>query len=550
MRKEHMDVSALHVRISPKKGPLDGKAAYCEAEIDGMSMKLPTVNNPSPMKVVSNENESIDISKASKIFVEEGEVALSSTADFNSSLRPRVYKNMHADEEEISEEIKERFQKREMRHKSLKASDVNIFTNDDGRTYAQVVPAYGNIRKMSTKDAYDEIKGMDEQSEEMEPQPFDLGSSEAESDALDSYMQKTVQHAATHPNILNCRNPIDNTKDTEMCNFLDSTEDRVRMREVQDECDALFNMALGHSASIAEELRLSQKEFEERLSGMPKSVCKSLFDFYTKLAGNEKFPALLSKMDSQSFAHEFRHTFPETNPSNVYHIFSNFIQQITGMPNSAREKLISIRPMAKVQTPTPKQVIKEVPVAKPVTKKVVPVIPVAVVRPAAVVREMEVVRTIKEVVPVISTTQVIQTGYLPLSSSNIQANPAVTTTGQRLIHGVNSDPSNNHQSNTGPSNNHQSNTGPSGPANNHQSDTGPSNNHPSNNHQSDTGPSHPSNNHQSNTGPSNNHQSDTGPSNNHPSNNHQSDTGPSHPSNPAQKAGGGSNPKGPLLSAD
>lgn len=325
MKDRGIDTSALQPRFNDRKGPLPNTTAYYETELRDMEMNLSTADNPNPPRIVSNGNESVDISQASKIIINDGTLVSEPWETFSAKIRPIVYKNMSADRENVTDDARRMFEQQEMKNMSMKSSSVDVFNNPSGSSFVQITPAYGVRTHMTAQDAYNLMEKKNRRAKRSsdsarEKTPMNIAETEGESSAVEDFMNHGAKQALRYGEMLNSKNPINNSENKMLTPFT-KKDANLRLRDGKTEADELFNMAMLSAPSIANTTEMSEEVFRERLEHIHPHTLNALIKYKRSMCSCNGCPDLLH---SQEFVPELSSVFPKYGIARVYHWFYVF----------------------------------------------------------------------------------------------------------------------------------------------------------------------------------------------------------------------------------
>lgn len=389
MEEAGLDTSALQPHTSNGTGSIPTGEPYYSAEVEEMSMTLPTLGNPTPSKMLSNGNDSFDLTHASKMIVEEGEVEMIPWKTFSGNLRPKVYKPLTESEEEASEEAVQELKAQEIETNKLNNAQVDLVKNDKGEEMAHITPVYGNTATVTPEEAYDTLKpsGADSSesgsSEEMtheeggsmaggqsnSSESGESEGSEADSEGSSSYEETSTHHLigaanddelseqsewfdqfiagtsalnSQHPDILTKNNPFDGSVDSEFEEVISYSKPQVHLRPTNTPGNNIYNNILMHSEYYSNAFGMPVAAFEEAITNLDPSVWTDYYIFYKSIAGNHNFNTIIPQMPTRSFMINLHNVFSHKNPMEIYTIFSPALRSVTNLPDMINDKITNV----------------------------------------------------------------------------------------------------------------------------------------------------------------------------------------------------------------
>ncbi|KAI5172252.1 hypothetical protein PAEPH01_1731 [Pancytospora epiphaga] len=385
MKQAGKDTSGLESKFStPDNSPLPGEPVYYEADASGMNMGM---DNGCPENVLTNGQEKLDISEASKITVKEGNVEMEPWEKFSANIRPHVYAAGEQSDGAVSEAKRKEFERQRRIEEERKRTSVEIFKGSKGQDIVQITPSYGTRSQLKAEDAFNKIEnegsgGSSEasgsSSSSGKRRELNIGESEGHGSALNRFINEAHGGASKYSEFLSETNPLNGKRNEGLSRIIsegsssfsgESRSESVSRRDEHSEENILFNRILDSLGPTSKILNISEKDLRKRISTISPDTWKSYLDYYKKLAGNQKLNLLLAKMDSQPFYKEFENTFPEFRPSTVYRAMGPAGNAVTHLPDMTTAKIISMNPITDVKTasdhnaPVVNQVVDRKPVS-------------------------------------------------------------------------------------------------------------------------------------------------------------------------------------------
>lgn len=346
MVSQGLDTNPLKAVFSRGRQPL-----YYKADIKNMKMKLPSVFNSNPQKLLFNEYESINIEFAKKIEIVNGIVGCEAWDRFSARMRPKVYKGVSKGADEVPESIKKEFERIESIKDGMKDAKVNVVSNPDGSVIAEIKPQYGISSKMSLGEAVDKaaamsvkkpLAGMSENYVNVEQ--------DEKIDYTRDFMDKVEKDLKTRQGreeVLNETNTLSGQTSGFIRGLKGSTESNASLikkhkREGSDQETAVFNKIVDWSGGIAQGMKMRQDDFLESLSRIDHATMSGLLKHYRDASSGADFQEKFSETSQADFMSRVREAFPGKSSAEIMQMFSETFSDIFNGPGgSSTSKLPS-----------------------------------------------------------------------------------------------------------------------------------------------------------------------------------------------------------------
>lgn len=331
MVSQKIDVTPLVAIYSRGNEPV-----YYKAEVKDMKMKLPSILNTNPQKLLYNEFESINIDFAKKLEIVSGEVICEPWSIFSSRMRPKVYKGLNKGADEVPDSIKREFDQIENDKDGLKGSDVRILKNPDGMIMAEIQPQFGITSKMKIGDAVKKAKEISARGVQNIQVQSNLNiADEMEMDYTKEFMnsvEKELINKKEYQNILNEQNPITAFNSTRIENIKNETV-QVQQRPGNNEQSNIFNNMVENASSVSSTLRMSEKDFIDSISKVDNLTISKIQNYFLDVSNSLDYHKKLAQMDQEEFVSQIKQYFPNQQVSEVVKIFFTTISKVLKIPN-------------------------------------------------------------------------------------------------------------------------------------------------------------------------------------------------------------------------
>lgn len=327
MKEQGIDVSGLAPKIvSGEEGEsLEEGSAYYEAAVSGMSLAIPTPTKPHPSKMLSNANESLNISLASKLVVEEGELTMEPMESFAAKIRPAINKQAEAHQEEhMAKTAEQLFEEQEKKE----ASHVEFISTPNGESIVSITPSYGHSKRMHINDAMHEFGKSEEKHEE----------EEEEEKVTPLNMAETLNGSRLRQEFI--ASGIKAQGGT-------ATEEHEEHEESHSAPAGEAAVLMQHAKETAAAVGMDVVDFKAAVQAVPAEVFDEARAYYSKLADNpERATTELINLSKQKFHSELKQRFPNARMEALLGAIFEGFRKETGKPNILFDKLVMKIPVA------------------------------------------------------------------------------------------------------------------------------------------------------------------------------------------------------------
>lgn len=332
MVAQKIDTTPLEPVYSRGEEPL-----FYRCKIKDMKMKIPSVLNTNPQKLLYNDFESINIGYAKKIEVVNGEVICESWSKFSSRIRPRVYKGVERSVDEVPESVKDEFERIESLKDGMHNTNVKTLKNPDGTIMAEIKPDYGIKSNMKITDAIRKADEMKKTRPEMKIPDLNVGDeNEDYTGEFIRSVEKDLRTKKGRPEVLNENNGIED-KVSETIKKLGggSSSDLINnyRRKGNDEETKVFNYLVENCEEEGANLNMKKEDFLDSLSKMDHKTISDLLKFYFDVSKSVDFQKKLTEIDQKDFSGKIKECFPRKNPSEIVKEFFKAFSRILNGPD-------------------------------------------------------------------------------------------------------------------------------------------------------------------------------------------------------------------------
>lgn len=335
MVAQKIDTTPLEPVYSRGEEPL-----FYRCKIKEMKMKIPSVLNTNPQKLLYNDFESINIGFAKKIEIVNGEVICESWSKFSSRIRPRVYKGVQRTTDEVPESVKNEFERIESLKDGMHNADVKTLKNPDGTIMAEIKPDYGIKSNMKITDAIKKAEEMKRQRPEMKTNDLNVGDDpEDYTGEFIKSVEKDLRTKQGRPEVLNENNGIEDKISENIKKLEDKDEDLIGRyrRKGNDEETRVFNYLVENCEEEGQNLNMRKEDFLDSLSKMDHKTISDILKYYFDVSKSVDFPKKLTEIDQKTFSGKIRECFPNKNPSEIIReFFKGFSRVLSGPDKIAR----------------------------------------------------------------------------------------------------------------------------------------------------------------------------------------------------------------------
>lgn len=335
MIAQRIDVTPLVAVYSRGNEPV-----YYKVQVKDMKMKLPSILNTNPQKLLYNEFESINIDFAKRLEVVNGIVICEPWATFSSRMRPKVYKGISKGADEVPDSIKMEFERIESDKDGLKGSDVKILKNPDGMIMAEIKPQFGITSKMKIGDAVRRAKEMGSKKKPSRAQPNLNVAEEPAEDYTKEFMklvEKDLVGKKQYAKILNEDNPITSSVSPKIENVkkIPRLEELIKIskRPGNDEESKAFNKIVDNTKDAAGRLKMREKDFIDSITKVDNPTISKMLKYFFDVSNSLDYQKKLAQMDKEDFVSKVKQYFPKQEVSDVVKVFFKAFSEVVRIPN-------------------------------------------------------------------------------------------------------------------------------------------------------------------------------------------------------------------------
>lgn len=166
MKQAGQDISQLEHRINiGERANISPGIGYYVANVNKMTMDVPSPGNPTPAPVITGNGHVFDVSHAEGLDIKKGTLSVDKWNDYSRGVRPTVHASILTN---LRNNITESIIDDDCVRNAIRDADTlyntksELITNENGETYLKVTPPYGVSQQIPYDDAIFNLKKIQE----------------------------------------------------------------------------------------------------------------------------------------------------------------------------------------------------------------------------------------------------------------------------------------------------------------------------------------------------------------------------------------------------
>merc|ERR1712080_10946 len=152
MEMKGMDTSALVPKVnSGERENMANGRQYFEAEVEDMTMEMPSPTNPAPSHALSGNSGVLDTSLAEEIEIDEGKLKVKPWKDYVADVRPKVNESIEK-KSKLSPQQEKLVEQAQQLTEELAQTKTQVMVGSDGKKFVKITPQSGVPQNMSVND--------------------------------------------------------------------------------------------------------------------------------------------------------------------------------------------------------------------------------------------------------------------------------------------------------------------------------------------------------------------------------------------------------------
>ncbi|KAI5154332.1 hypothetical protein ENBRE01_3356, partial [Enteropsectra breve] len=338
MQRQNMNTSGWVPKFAGENGPLPGSPEYYEADLDNATMQIPTPFSPSPGRIVTNGNETIDMTFASKMVLESGELQGIPMDQYIPRKSPRAFGSSEDDGETVQEKDVQKYKENEKRNNADEQATATVVGD-----VAEITPSFGTrTHKKVGQIPVDPVK-QESDSEEM---TFNAASESDSSDSgfYDPYDNDDKENNNDNENnndMIGAENALTREKDPAMKAQEDrKLQEMKKPREGGTTADAVYNTMLSESEPIAKQTNMSQEDLLKGLEKLQPEDFDETAKFMEQLIREDQPHRLIPEAANLPVVAKLKNLFPKVDPITLFKIMAHFVCKVLNIPDRLNDTIL------------------------------------------------------------------------------------------------------------------------------------------------------------------------------------------------------------------